>query len=159
MNLINHWATALVFAALAVGSSAAAEDLLDTGDAGVEISRDASDLPREFQPRPPEDADVADTALVFTNEGVTPMRVRCVGFNKNGRIVGRAWVGVPKLGLRYLLASDLSNGRDFVGQVQCAAPPQIRGSAVLLGQNVTDLPVVQTGDTFGRLRFPVVATY
>ena len=163
MNRNNRWNTALVFAAalgiLAIGPSAAAEDLLDTGDAGVEIIRYASDLPRELKPRPPEDADVADTALVFTNEGVTPLRVRCVGFNKNGRIVGRGWVGVPKLGLRYLLASDISNGRDFVGQVQCAAPVQIRGSAVLLGQNVTDLPVVQIEGTFGRLRFPVVATY
>ena len=164
MNRETRWNTGFLavgtaLLALALAPSAAAEDLLDTGDAGVQITRDATELTDALRPRPPEDADVADTALVFTNEGGVPERVRCVGFNKNGRAVGRAWVAIPARGLRYLLASDLSYGRDFVGQVQCAAAVQIKGSAVLLGQNVTDLPAIQVQGTFGRLRFPVVATY
>ncbi len=163
MNRETRWnagflAAGAALLALAVAPSAAAEDMLDTGDAGIEITRDAADLAHRLRPLPPQDADVADTALVFTNESGSAARVRCVGFNKNGRAVGRAWVAIPSLGLRYLLASDLSYGRDFVGQVQCAAPVRIKGTAVLLGQNVTDLPAFQVRGTFGRLRFPVVAT-
>jgi len=136
-----------------------AQDLLDTADAGVEITRDPADLPHVLQPQSPEDADVADTVLVFTNESSSPMRVRCEGFNKNGRPVGRAWVAIPNRGLRYIMASDLSRGRDWVGQVHCHGSAQVRGTAVLLGRNLTDLPAIQARDGFGRLRFPVVATY
>lgn len=146
--------------ALAIAPNAAAQDMLDRGgDDGIEITRDAADLPHDLRPRPPEDADVTDTALVFTNETGSAARVRCVGFNKNGAGVGRAWVAIPARGLRYILASDLSHGRDFVGQVQCAAPVRVKGTAVLLGQDVTDLPAMQVKGSFGRLRFPVVATY
>ena len=164
MNRETRWNAGILVAsvallALAVAPSAAARDMLDGGDDGIEITRDAAELPNELRPRPPEDADVADTALVFTNEGGSAARVRCAGFNKNGYAVGRAWVAIPARGLRYVLASDLSRGRDFVGQVQCSAPVQVKGSAVFLGPDLTDLPAFQVRGNFGRLRFPVVATY
>jgi len=145
-------------ALLAIAPSAAAQDMLESGDAGIEITRDALELRHDLRPRPDE-PDVADTALVFTNEGGSSARVRCVAFNSRGHAIGRAWLAVPGLGLRYVLASDMAHGRDFVGQVQCAAPVRIKGSAVLLGADVTDLPAFQIQGTFGRLRFPVVATY
>lgn len=133
---------------------------LDETDAGPEIVRDATDLAVDLAPRD-VDRDVADTAMVFTNIGADA-RVFCVGFNKQGVPVGRAWLKVPRLGLRYLLASDLSDGADFVGHAQCAAPGTVRGSAVFLGAGFSDLDVEQTDRLtrrIGRIKFLLVATY
>lgn len=125
----------------------------------IEINRDARDLQAEVRPRP-VDRDVVDTALVFTNLGGEDRRVRCVGFDHEGRKVGRIWLKVPALGLRYALASDVSSHRDFIGSVQCGAGPNVAGSVVLLGPGLTDLPVLQPQlDQAGRIRFPLVATY
>ncbi len=128
-------------------------------DPGVEVRRDARELQAEVRPRP-VDRDVADTALVFTNLGREDHRVFCVGFDDEGRRVGRAWLKLPARGLRYLLASDLSRGKDFIGHAQCSGGRNVTGSLVFLGPDLTDLPVLQPelGDA-GRIRFPLVATY
>ena len=112
----------------------------------------------DLRPRPVDDVDVADTALVFTNLSGRNARVKCVAFGKNGAPLGRAWLRLPALGLRYLLASDLSNDRDFVGHAQCAVAAGVKGSALFLGPGLTDLPVLNP-DGPGRVRFPLVATY
>ncbi len=144
----------------AVAGAQAVKVEIDAVDPGPMIERDAADLAVDLAPRD-VDRDVADTALVFTNLG-DDARVLCVGFDKAGDPVGRAWVKVPRLGLRYLLASDLSNGADFVGHVQCASPGTVRGSAVFLGAGFSDLTVEQPRrptPRLSRMRFLLVATY
>jgi hypothetical protein len=124
----------------------------------VTISRDIDTLPSEIEPQP-EDPDLADTALVFTNMDRRSAGVICVGFNKNGRAVGRTATRIPPLGLRYVLASDISNGVDFIGQVQCSPRGNVVGSVVFIGPAVTDLPVRNGKLGKSRIRFPLVAHY
>lgn len=124
----------------------------------VEISREIDTLPNEIEPQP-EDPDLADTALVFTNMSRRTAAVKCVAFNKNGRPVGRTRTIIPPLGLRYVLASDMSDGVDFVGQVQCSPHGPVVGSVVFIGPAVTDLPVRNGRLGESRIRFPLVAHY
>jgi hypothetical protein len=124
----------------------------------VDVARGIDTLPDEIEPTP-QDSDVADTALVFTNMSRSTTAVKCVAFNKNGRPIGRTRTVVPPLGLRYVLASDMSNGVDFVGQVQCAPRGRIVGSVVFIGPAVTDLPVHNGKLGESRIRFPLVAHY
>ena len=124
----------------------------------VEIAREVDTLPEEIEPKP-DDPDFADTALVFTNMGRRTAWVKCVGFNKNGAPVGRTRTRIPPLGLRYVLASDISDGADFVGQVQCSPLGQVVGSVVFIGPAVTDLPVRNGRIGHSRIRFPLVAHY
>lgn len=140
---------------LFLAGPAGARGVLSGSDEGVEIVRDATSLSDELRPRPVDDPDSTDTALIFTSFDNEDSRIFCVGFNKNGRAVGRAWAKLPGLGLRYILASDISNGVDFVGHVQCKTGRNVRASAVFLGPQLTDLPAVQGV----RKRFPVVAHY
>ncbi|NNL86623.1 MAG: hypothetical protein HKP27_13270 [Myxococcales bacterium] len=122
-----------------------------------EISRDPSDLAPDLRPI---DEDVANTALVFTNWSGRDTAILCVAFNGEGRSIGRRWIKVPSNGTKYMLASDLSEGRDFVGNAQCTGEARIHGTAVFLGAGFSDLPVANVdhrGD--GRIRFPLVATY
>jgi len=138
-------------AALAGATVASAAD-------GVEVDRDVTDLHSDLRPRD-VDRDVADTALVFTNLGNADTRVLCAAFNRNGRMIGRAWTKLPALGVRYMLASDLSGDRDFLGHVQCGAVGAVRGTAIFLGPDLSDFPAEQIDGDAGRIRFPVVATY
>ena len=160
MQRINNWkiTSVLLAAALyAIAPNAGAQESA-APDRGPEIVRDAVELTRELRPRPVDDVDVADTALVFTNTGL-PARVYCAAFNKQGERVGRAWLKIPRLGLRYMLASDLSNDTDFVGHVQCSTGSRVKGSAVFLGPGFSDLPVQQVERGVGRMLFHLVATY
>lgn len=142
-----------------IDDSEPARDTVDhVRDIGTEIVRDAGALRDELRLRD-LDTDIADTALVFTNLGANATRVKCVAYDGDGQAIGRAWVGVPRLGVRYLLASDLANGADFIGQVQCSARKNIRGTAVFLGGGITDLPSMHPTRNRGRIRFPLVATY
>lgn len=124
----------------------------------VTISREIDTLPTEIEPQP-EDPDLADTALVFTNMSRRNAGVVCVGFNKNGEPVGRTATRIPPLGLRYILASDISDGVDFIGQVQCSPHGRVVGSVVFIGPAVTDLPVRNGKLGKSRIRFPLVAHY
>ena len=83
----------------------------------------------------------------------------CNGGSAGGSPIGRTRTVVPPLGLRYVLASDMSNGVDFVGQVQCAPRGRIVGSVVFIGPAVTDLPVHNGKLGKSRIRFPLVAHY
>jgi hypothetical protein len=155
--------------ALAVAPSAGAQELetlsadplADLAKIEAEVPEtdlDATELRRELRPRD-VDRDVADTVLIFTNKGGGDARVHCAGFDKQGGLVGFAWLKVPNLGLRYVTASRISRGVDFVGHVQCAAPARVKGSAVLASADLTDLPVIQVRRQVGRMKFLVVATY
>lgn len=146
--------------ALGLATPAFAQDKAAiTATEGPEIVRNVDDLVDVMRP---EDPDVTDTVLLFTNRAGTSHRVKCVAFNKNGAAVGRAWLAVPRLGLRYALASDIANDLDFVGSVQCYVGANVIGSSVLVAAGeVSDLPVENGAMTgFGRrILFPVVATY
>ncbi len=124
----------------------------------VEVSRDPDELPSEIA-RQPDDAVHADTALVFTNTSPHRAQVACVGFNKNGRPIGRTITRLPPRGLRYVLASDMSRGTDFIGHVRCKPRGRVVGSTVFIGRGITDLPARNVRSGRGRIRFPLVAHF
>jgi len=122
----------------------------------VEITRDAAALRTEIDVA---DRDLVDTALVFSNLGRNQARVACRASDADGNPVGRIYIRVPAGGLRYALASDLSNDQDFAGSVICRANPRVRGSAVLLAPlAMTDLSV-QHLRRGSLIIIPVAATY
>ncbi len=150
----------LLALAVAWPLAAAAQELglaADEADAVV-IDRDGLDF-RRIAPKPTDPPLTYDTALVFSNTARAGARVICKGFDDRGRPVGRAATFVPGLGLRYLLASDLSDGDAVLGQVQCATQGRVVGSAFLLGGSagITSAPAKQADhDGAIRIRFPVV---
>ena len=147
-----------LLATVALAAIAAPAIAQDARALDVDLSRDGIEL-REVLDRP-VDEDIMDTALVFTNTGRIATRVVCKAFDDEGAAVGRTALKVPGLGLRFVLASDVANGADFLGSVQCSTQGRVLGSAFLLGVGgVTDLPARQ-GDSEGalRVRFPVVVT-
>ena len=143
-------------------AGAQSADLSDDGVSGVRdinVVRDASDLPRDIRPRP-IDEDTADTALLFTNNDATHVRVKCIARNMHGEIIGRLRTRIAGNGLAYLRASDFSNGRDFVGHAECKTSGHTSGTAVLVGLNVTNLDVESRQSGHVTLHnFPVIATY
>jgi hypothetical protein len=122
-----------------------------------EIARDGGELAADLRSATDRDRDVADTALVFNNPGTGPAAVGCRGFDARGDYVGGAIVRIPARGLRYLRASDLSNGADFVGSAVCHSTSRLVAEAVLLAPSgATNLRVQQRRL---QVRFPVVASY
>ena len=158
---LRSFLSSFVLLALAVACplGAAAQDLALGADAdAVLIERDGLDF-RRIAPKPTDPPLTYDTALVFSNTARAGARVICKGFDDRGRPVGRAATFVPGLGLRYLLASDLSDGDAVLGQVQCATQGRVVGSAFLLGGSagITSAPAKQADhDGAIRIRFPVV---
>ena len=123
---------------LAGGAAHAQDDALALP--AVEIGRDVAALSDEIRPRP-KDIDVADTILVFTSSNRRVRVVRCVARDGQGQAVGRTLTRVPAHGQSYIRASDISNGQDFVGHVQCSTRGgRIMPTAVFLGPEITDLP-------------------
>jgi hypothetical protein len=146
------WAVAC--AALIAPAASAQTSLEDP----PEISRDVRDLPGDVRPDP--DVDSADTALVFTNFSPGRRTADCVGYDADGRAVGRIWVKIPPRGTRYARASDLADGLDFIGHVICGVRSDVVGSVVFVGAGITDLGVIQVpGEGYGRMRFPLVASF
>ena len=139
---------------LAVTTTAAAQTV---AVAEVEIDRDPDTLRDEIRPRP-DDVDFVDTVLVFSNVQRGRRLVRCVAYDRSGAVVGRARTYVQSLGLKFMLASDLSNGRDFIGHVTCTSRGYLLPSAVLVGHQIENLNVRGNG-VGGRILFPLVATY
>ncbi len=107
-----------------------------------------------------------DTALVFSNPHAFPVKAVCRGHDANGSEVGAAETAVPARGLRYVLASDFSNGTPFLGSVNCVLGAAMNASGFLLGgaAGVTDvpahvrIPLRKDRDLTIVARFPVVAT-
>jgi hypothetical protein len=76
-------------------------------------------------------------------------------------MIGRKVARIPGRGVRYLSASDLSGGADFIGSAVCASRTRVAASAIFLAPgSLTNLDVIQAGpwdDT--KIRFPLIATY
>jgi len=126
--------------------------------AEVEVNRSADELQAVLRPHP--DLDIVNTVLVFNNALRATAVVRCVAFGPNGRPLGRVKLKVPGNGLRFILASDLANGRDFIGSARCSARGKIVPSAFIVGRGLTDTPAKSRLDWPGtRMRFPAVVTY
>ena len=125
----------------------------------VEVDRDGDQLRDEIRPRP-TDVDVADTALVFTNRSQRTVEIRCISRGHNGSIIGQAGTHVPPSGLRYIRASDFSDGRDYVGSAECKSNRRVISSAILFGEEITRLDSKSRRQGRGMNHFfPVVATY
>lgn len=109
----------------------------------IEIERDGVALATELDVRP-DDRDFTDTAIVASAVGRGALVV-CQAYNANGRFLGSAAMRVPANGLRYLRASDLANGVDYVGQVRCKSRHHsIAASAYLIAPGgITNLGVEQ----------------
>lgn len=130
----------------------------------IEVERLALELRDRIERPPEEDPDLADTALVFTNVMNRDALVRCRAFDGDGDVIGRARLRVPPRGVRWLLASDLSQGEDFIGSTHCFVTTRVRGTAVFIGPGLTDLPAGPNPDLVSELRghrlaFPLVAHY
>ncbi|MCP3985931.1 MAG: hypothetical protein GY723_16235 [bacterium] len=162
MSVLRPVLTLLVLALLAAPSFA-------ESDTEIEIDRPADELSEELtNPVDPEDPDAVDSALVFTSNG-GPAAVRCVARNGNGDRVGHpVIVKLPADGLRWVRASDLSNGTDFVGSARCTSLGSVAGSGFVVGPHgATNLRVSKNRTRLGRhgkrfthhLRFPVIASY
>lgn len=157
-----------LFTALIVSSSpvlandaAIAADAVAIGpgdEVGLEVIRDATELQAMLKKAP--DVDVVDTALVFNNPRNHKTLVACVGYNANGRALGRAYTVVPANGVRFIRASDISNGRDFLGSASCKARSRLIPASFIVGVGFSDAPArVVHGWDASSMRFPVVASY
>lgn len=140
-------------------STVFASEIPEPGD--IEIEREAAMLFDEIR-ADPVDPSFIETALVFTNARRLPAKLRCAAFNQQGDGVGRVWVKLPPKGLRYVLASDFSDGKPFIGSARCIARGDVIGSAMLLGPNLTDVKVRQRFDRnngITHITFPLIAVY
>ncbi len=128
----------LVACMLLLGAVATAQEPLSLE--GVEVAHEATELQDLLRTHP--DRDLVDSALVFTNNSLRPVRIGCRAFDGDGHVVGKVWLGVPARGLRFALASDLSDGYDFIGSARCWSTGRgVTGSAFLLKPlAITDLP-------------------
>ncbi|NNL99121.1 MAG: hypothetical protein HKO62_00130 [Gammaproteobacteria bacterium] len=154
---LNAAVTIIVLTTLLISGPVASAQTADPV-ASVEVGRDADTLRDTLRPRP--DRDIVDTALVFTNVRGRNTIMNCTAFGPQGGTVGRFRVRVPGNGLRFVLASDISNGGDFVGSARCLSIGDVAGSAFLLGPQLTDMRVRQQRAPQGTwITFPVVATY
>jgi len=149
--------TLLVLASLLLALPALAADERDAeAEFEVEIDRDAADLKDEIRPRP-VDTDVADTVLTFTNVSSEKVaKIKCQARNRAGEVMGNLRVVIQPNAVKYVLASDFSDGRDFVGHAVCRAKRSVLPAAIFLGPDITDLP---THKRKGTYRFPLIATY
>ena len=130
----------------------------DGEDIGIQVVRDATELQAMLKRTP--DVDVIDTALVFNNPRRHKTLVARVGYNANGRALGRAYTVVPANGLRFIRASDISDGRDFLGSAKCQARARVIPSSFIVGVGFSDAPAkVINGWDNSVMRFPVVASY
>lgn len=127
---------------------------VDIGRLEIELRTDITDAVER-------DTDVVNTALVFHNSGIRDAAVRCVGYGANGEVLGRGMTRVPAKGVRYLRASDLSDGVDFVGSALCKANGNVVATAVFLAPGaITDLDVQQRPRRRrSHMRFPLIASY
>ena len=128
-------------------------DTLDEGRTSDELETDLRPVDR--------DPDAVNTALTFNNTSDRRGIVVCAAYDGDGNLLGTKAAHIPARGLRYLLASDIANGVDFVGTAECKSRSRIRGSAVLLAPGaLTDLDVRHRGRRrVTYLSYPLVASF
>ncbi len=165
MNQLAKASAVAISSLLFVASSYAGNEALiadsvaiDGEDVGVEVLRLEPELKDML--KMDRDVDVIDTALVFNNPRGRRTLVACIGYNANGRALGRAFTVVPPNGVRFIRASDLSDGRDFLGSAQCKARARVIPSSFIVGVGFSDAPArVVHGWDHTAIRFPIVASY
>ena len=97
---------------------------------------------------------------MFTNPRGQETLVYCVALDADGRALGRARVRVPAQGLRFMLASDLASGVDFIGSAECRSRDRVIPSAFVLGPGLSDATArVNHAWDETRIRFPVIASF
>jgi len=142
---------------LVLGSTVASAQLINARD----DARTEAELKVDVRQAIERDTDVANTALIFNNTTGQDTLVVCSAYSAEGRMLGRKTAQIPARGLRYLRASDISKGVDFIGSAVCSSRARVAASAVFLAPGaMTNLDVIQLGpwdDT--SIRFPLVATY
>lgn len=127
----------------------------------IDIEHDADELRDIVRPRP-ADVDVADTVLVFTNTMREVGKVRCHARNRAGEAVGGLRTNLPAGGIGFFLASDFSDGGDYVGRAHCKASRGVIATAIFLGPEITDLKVASRQARrpgASNHQFPLIATY
>jgi hypothetical protein len=127
----------------------------------IELGREEVQLRVDISDAIERDTDVVNTALVFNNSGRVETVVHCTAYAGNGDVLGRGRTRVPARGVKYLRASDLSDGVDFVGSAVCKARGRVTATAVFLAPGaITDLNVKQNKRRRStRMRFPLIASY
>jgi len=162
MKHVSRLGLLLLTGSLLLGAPALAKGTAVDLTADKELARDAMALQVDIKDAIDRDTDVADSALVFTNTGNFEGRVVCRAIDGNGQAIGsRTGVTVPPGGVRYLRASDLSDGADFVGSAICVARSHMISSGFFLAPGaITDLKAQRAVRRRSvEMRFPVVATY
>ena len=146
----------LVVLFVATGATAQSQTLDSRDD-----SRDEVELRAEVRGAVERDTDLTNTALLFNNTTGEVATVVCTAYGANGNLLGRKYARVPALGVRYLRASDLSGGVDFVGSALCWSRARVVGSAVFLAPgSIMNLDVIQAGPWDSHtIRFPLIASY
>lgn len=130
-----------------------------TGLSEVEIDRISDQLRDVIRPDQ-RDPDSTDSALVFNNPRRHVTWVYCVAYNGSGNPIGRTRLRVPGNGVRFVFASDMAAGQDFVGSATCAARSRVVPSLFIVGGGLTDAKaLVNHGWDQTRIRFPVVASF
>ncbi len=157
-NFVIYFGVLMAMAIAAPVAAVEVQPIEQIAVAEVEVSRNADELQAVLRPHP--DLDIVNTVLVFNNALRATAVVRCVAYGANGRPLGRVKVKIPGNGLRFILASDLANGRDFIGSARCSSVGKIIPSAFIVGRGLTDAPVKSTQGWPGtKMHFPVVVTY
>ena len=127
----------------------------------VRVERTADELRSDVSDAVRHDIDTTDTALIFNAPGPNRAIVYCRSFDQDGRTLGRTATKIPARGLRYIRASDLANGHDFIGSAFCQAHGDVVASAVFIAPGaITNLTVEQAAVAGrARIQFPIVASY
>ena len=128
----------------------AGAETIDEKNPGVEITRNALELNDMISVRP-VDRDFINTALVLTDRGGRPSVTYCVAYNANGNAIGRGFTKTAGNGVSIVLASDLTNGRDFLGKIRCKSRDHVSGTAFIIGPDFTDTRVHNAHDRAGSL--------
>lgn len=125
----------------------------------IEVDRDTDELKVLVLPDPGRT--MTDTALVFSNPGGSAAIVRCNAYNKNGVWIGRSRTTVPARGVRYIRASDLSGGDNFLGNARCWSARRTIGTGYLVTrEGITATRVVSNRhEATEYFRFPVIGYF
>lgn len=146
---------------LAVSAVLAGAGLTQAQGVEIDEARGAEELRAEMRDAAAGDVDTTNTALLFNNVTRINSYVVCTAYDGNGNVLGTKRAYVPKRGVKYLRASDFSNGADFVGSAVCTSRERMAASAVLLAPGaITQLDVIQPDAwDLTRIRFALIATY
>ncbi len=148
------WSGATWSGVTGIDANGIGADSIDEGRTSVELEADLKQSVDRV-------TNVVNTALTFHNPGRGRAIVVCAAYDGNGNLLGTKAVHIPPRGLRYLRASDIAYGVDFVGTAECKSRSRVRGSAILLAPGaLTNLDVRHSGRSWVTfISFPLVVSY